>query len=87
MRIISLIAISFAFVSIASAKDADIMVKLSDGKFTVSSAKSDGKDLSKEQMTELNTYFNSASEALKKAKTEGTATLGIFSGLLASFGL
>lgn len=87
MRMLSIIALSFAFVNVASANEATFEGKISDGKFSVVKGKANGKDFTADQTKELETYLNAATEAYKKAKEGGTATLGMLSGLLAGFGL
>lgn len=70
-----------------SANAIELAVKLENGILIAVSGKSEGKDLTSDQIKEINTYFLSSKDAVKKANEVDAASLGILSGLMASFGL
>jgi hypothetical protein len=87
MRMLSIIALSFAFVSVASAGNGEFKVKLGDGKIEATEGTVDGKPATADQLKQFNGFLGFAQKARAEAKEKNPETLGMFSSLLAGFGL
>lgn len=88
MRLLSMFALLGLLAGTASANSkGEFTVVLADGKIEATKGTVDGKDATADQLKQMNSFLEFAQKERVAQKEKNPETLGIFSSLLAGFGL